>query len=153
MSLKVTRANPEDPDVAALIAAHVARSLKYYPADVCHSFDVAELTEKAVVLFVGRDGDAAVAIGGYVALEPEIAEMKSVFTAKAARGKGYGRAMVEHLMAEARHAGFRMMLLETGNDAPSAAARAVYEGLGFRYRGPFGDYERDPFAAYMEVAL
>lgn len=153
MSLTFGRADPSDPDVAALVQAHMARAEKYYPPEACHCYDTATLQDRGVVLFVARDAGAALAIGGYLPLDGTTAEMKSVFTSKAARGKGIGAAIVRHLIAEARAAGYQQIFLETGNDAASAAARAVYEKLGFSYRGPFGDYGEDPLSAYMEATL
>lgn len=153
LNLEIVRANPTAPEIDALIRAHIARSRKYYPVESCHSYGGAELSELGVVLFAGRVNGHAVSIGGYIPLSDTAVEMKSVFTAKSARGKGYGLALVRHLMSEARDAGYLNFCLETGNDDASAAARAVYEKLGFQYRGPFGSYVEDPFSAFMQATL
>jgi ribosomal protein S18 acetylase RimI-like enzyme len=46
-----------------------------------------------------------------------------------ARRSGLGRALVEGAIARARERGCRRMELDTNED--NAAARALYEGLGF----------------------
>lgn len=60
-------------------------------------------------------------------------EMQDVLVAAGARGRGVGRALVEALLREARDLGadrLRLTVSET-----NAAARAVYERLGFTDTG------------------
>lgn len=153
LSVQISRAVPGDPEVEALIAAHIALANANYPPESCHAYDAAKLAELGVTLFVGHLNGRAVAIGGFLVFDGDAAEMKSVYTASDARGRGFGRLMAAHLMAEAKAAGCTRMYLETGNDAPSAAARAVYVKLGFEECGPFGPYGEDPLSAYMTAEL
>lgn len=151
--LEIARVGPTDADANALIQAHIERSRRYYPIASCHSYDAGALAEMGVVLYLGRAAGEAVCVGGYRPLDANCAEMKSVFTKKSARGNGYGLTLIRHLMSEARAAGYGTFCLETGSDDASAAARSVYEKLGFAYRGPFGSYSDDPLSAYMQVSL
>ncbi len=153
LSLSITRAAVGDPEVDALVDAHVARSRKYYPVTSCHSYGRAALDDLGVTLYVGRVGGEAVTVGGLLPMNDGMVEMKSVFTAAHARGKGYGLAMVRHLIAEAKAAGHAQFLLETGSDDASAAARKVYEKLGFSYCPPFGAYTEDPLSVFMAKLL
>ncbi|MFN3363976.1 MAG: hypothetical protein ACK40W_08435 [Allorhizobium sp.] len=43
------------------------------------------------------------------------------------------------------------MLLEVG--IRNVAARRLYESVGFRDRGPFGDYRQTPIATFMQIDL
>jgi len=153
LTLDITPADVRDADVGALVDAHVARSRKYYPPTSCHSCEGSTLAELGVQLFVGRLGGEALVIGGLLPLSASSGEIKSVFTAKSARGRGYGRAMMDHLMTEARTQGMTQLFLETGSDDASAAARGVYKKLGFQYCPPFGSYTEDPLSVFMSTTL
>lgn len=56
--------------------------------------------------------------------------LEDLFVAKAARGAGLGRAMVDAVVERALERGCRRVELDTDED--NAAARAVYEAAGFR---------------------
>jgi putative acetyltransferase len=79
--------------------------------------------------------------------------LKSMHTAQAARGRGVGRAMVDHLIGVARDRGFRRVSLETGTMAAFAPARALYASAGFRPCGAFGDYSLSPNSTFMTLSL
>lgn len=63
---------------------------------------------------------------------------------EAERGRGVGRAIVEHVLTFARHDVYRRVSLETGTTNEFASARALYTKIGFRPCGPFGDYRTTP---------
>jgi putative acetyltransferase len=83
----------------------------------------------------------------------EHAEIKSMHTAQAARGRGLGRAMLRHLLGVARERGVRRVSLETGTVPPFAPARALYASAGFRPCGPFGDYQPMDTSTFMTLDL
>jgi putative acetyltransferase len=70
-------------------------------------------------------------------------------TAPAALGRGVGRAMLHHIVAEAKARGYRRLSLETGNTEPFAAALRLYASEGFQPWGPFGDYHDTPFSSFL----
>ena len=51
------------------------------------------------------------------------------------RGRGHGRALMAALEVEARAAGLSGLALDTGLDEGYAAARELYQSLGYRDRG------------------
>lgn len=79
-------------------------------------------------------------IGAIKRLGPHHAEIKSMHTAEAERGRGIGRAMLTHLLDVARGRGFRRVSLETGATAAFAPALALYQSAGFVPCGPFAGY-------------
>ena len=74
-------------------------------------------------------------------------------TLPAARGRGVGRAMVDHLLAVATHRRYRRVSLETGTQDAFGAARAMYHARGFRPCAPFGDYVESPDNTFMTIDL
>ena len=93
-------------------------------------------------------------LAGCVALrefEAGICEMKRLYLCPAFRGKGLGRAMAEHLIAEARQIGYTRMRLDTVEPVMPDAV-AMYRKMGFHEIPPYCD---NPIAGalYMELNL
>jgi putative acetyltransferase len=102
---------------------------------------------------VRDDADALVVVGALRHLSAEHGEIKSMHTAAAHRGRGYARAMLDHLLAVARERGYRQVSLETGSPEAFAPARALYAAAGFERCGPFGDYPDNGFSTFMTMEL
>ena len=81
---------------------------------------------------------------------PNAAEMKRLFVRKPFRGFGLGRLLTEHILDQARLAGYSTVLLDTLDDME--AARALYEDLGFTEIPP---YYHNPYAGahYLKVEI
>ncbi|MEM9756907.1 MAG: GNAT family N-acetyltransferase [Pseudomonadota bacterium] len=92
------------------------------------------------VRLVQRDG-RAVGCGWLGTFSPGTAVIRRVYLAPGARGLGAGRALMDHLIADARTLGFRRIVMDTG--AEMATAQALYDSLGFRRRGPFEKMSAD----------
>jgi ribosomal protein S18 acetylase RimI-like enzyme len=73
-------------------------------------------------------------------------------TAEEAGGRGIGRAMAEHSLAEARTRGYRAMQF---NFVVSTNERAVrlWQSLGFEIVGRLPDAFRDPAAGYVDALV
>ena len=69
--------------------------------------------------------------------------------ADAFRGQRVGRALLEHLIAEARARGMESLWLETGSSEPFVPELRLYESAGFLSCGPFDGYIDDPFSVFM----
>jgi putative acetyltransferase len=146
--------DPGAADVRALLARHLAFAhATTAPADV-FALGVDALADPAVAFFSCRDDDGTVlGVGALKRLDDDHAEIKSMHTAQEARGRGVGRAMVEHLLAVARERGFRRVSLETGAGPAFAPARGLYASAGFTPCDAFGDYEPSASSAYMTRTL
>ena len=69
----------------------------------------------------------------------EDAELKRMFTTKAARGRGLGRRLLAVVEQSAREAGCRRVVLETGDRQPEAIG--LYESAGYTRIPDFGYYK------------
>jgi putative acetyltransferase len=88
-------------------------------------------------------------MGALKRLDPARGELKSMRVADAFLGRGIGKAILAHLIAEARAHGMRSLWLETGSPAAFTPALRMYESAGFRRCGPFDGYVEDPFSIFM----
>ncbi|MCW2787407.1 MAG: GCN5-related N-acetyltransferase [Marmoricola sp.] len=75
------------------------------------------------------------------------AEIKRMYVAPAARGRGLARAMLAHLETTAAAAGTEVMILETGTAQPEAIA--LYESSGYEPVAGFGFYKDAPLNRCM----
>jgi GNAT superfamily N-acetyltransferase len=66
------------------------------------------------------------------------AELKRMFTAAAARGRGLGRQMLATIEESARESGCKRVILETGDRQPEAVG--LYESAGYVRIDDFGYY-------------
>ncbi len=76
--------------------------------------------------------------GGEIGLADGDAELKRMYTRASARGRGLARRMLRHLEEDARRAGRRRMILETGDQQPEALA--LYASEGYAPITKFGYY-------------
>ena len=82
----------------------------------------------------------ATACGGFKALDETTAEIKRMYTAVDARGKGIAKAVLQELEIWAKLEGFNQLVLETG--IRQQAAIALYESTGFiRMEENYGPYK------------
>lgn len=149
MSLSYAIMDPRDPALVDLIAHHAAHGDAHYPAESNHHQNGATLHGEGVVLFVGQLDGRPVAMGGYKPTGHAQAEMKSMHVLGAARGQGAGAQIVQMILDHAAASGMASINLETGSLEGSAAARRLYERLGFTYCAPFGSYCEDPNSVFM----
>ena len=123
------------------------------PPEDAHALDLEGLLDPAILFFSYRAGGELLAIGALRHLDDDHAEVKSMHTVEAARGRGIGRAMLDHLLGVARERGYRRVSLETGAMAAFAPARSLYLNAGFEPTGPFGDYRASRNSVYLTLAL
>jgi putative acetyltransferase len=145
--------DPRKPDVRALLERHRAFALGQTPPEHSFALDADGLLDPAITFFSFRDSGRVLGIGAIRHLGPDHAEIKSMHTAEAARGRGIGRAMLAHLLEVARTRGFRRVSLETGTTAAFAPARALYHSAGFTSCGSFAGYEPSEDNMFMTLEL
>ena len=150
---EISTEDPRSEELRELLGRHLAFARSHSPPEDVHALDEDGLLDPAMTFFGFRHDGELLAVGGLRRLGRDHAEVKSMHTAEAARGRGIGRAMLEHLIAVARARGFRRLSLETGSQAAFGPARSLYASAGFTPCAPFGDYRPSPYSTFMTLAL
>ena len=145
--------DPRAPDVRALLATHLAFARSLSPPEHVHALEPDGLLEPAVTFFSAREGGRLVGVGALKLLDDHHGELKSMHVARHARGRGVGRALVAHLLSEARRRGCRRVSIETGTMDGFAPARALYAAAGFAPCAPFAPYSANPYSVCMTLHL
>ncbi len=147
---------PDDltgPEIAELIAIHAGTMLAASPPESCHFLPIDGLRQPSVSVWSLWEEGALLGCGALKDLGNGTGEIKSMHTREVLRGRGLGRRMLEHILAEARRRNYSALFLETGSMDAFVPARRLYEAYGFDYCGPFGDYTEDPHSVFMCLPL
>lgn len=149
--MQIELADFDAEDFVALIRQHIAIS----GLDDCtHALGLESLQEPDIAMFVARNENGALmGCAALKTLDATTGEIKSVRTHDDHLRKGVSRSLmahIEHIAAENR---MTALYLETHNTPQYAAACRLYEGLGYSYCGPFGDYTQNPRNVFMKKDL
>ena len=137
----------------SLIAFHLDGMHDTSPPESVHALDIDGLRHPSVAFWSAWiDGELA-GIAALKSIDAERGELKSMRVDDRFRGSGVGRALLRHLMAEARGRGMTSLWLETGSPDDFVPAQRLYESEGFARCGPFEGYSDDPFSVFMTRTL
>ena len=146
-------ADPREPDIVALLTRHLEFANEQSPPEHVHALDVEGLSAPDVSFYSIREDGALLAVGAIREIDPSHGEIKSMHTVQAARGRGIGRVMLDHLLGLARGRGYSRVSLETGTMEAFAPARRLYESAGFVVTPPFGPYWENEYSVCMTLEL
>ncbi|WP_374642383.1 GNAT family N-acetyltransferase [Tabrizicola sp.] len=153
MAWTIARERPTGADLALLMERHTADMHADTPPESIHMMDASALDQPHIAFFVLRESGTPLAMGAYKRIDASHAEIKSMHVLSEARGRGLSKAMLDHLLAEARRDGFARLSLETGIQPTFIAARALYARAGFVDCPPFEGYHDDPNSVFMTKML
>jgi len=151
--MHIRRADLDDPAFSALMEEHRAAMQATAPPESQHALDLAGLRRLEVRVWTLHAGGALLGCGALQHLDAAHVEIKAMRTARAHLRKGVAKAMLGHLLAEARASGYARASLETGSMAWFEPARRLYAAAGFVECGPFADYVDDPSSTYLTRTL
>ena len=141
------------PEIAALLKEHLASMFVHTPRESVHALPIEGLRSPDITFWSVWENGELLGCGALKELEPQHGEIKSMRTASTHLRKGVARAVVRHIIAEAKRRGYRRLSLETGSMADFEPARQLYAICGFSYCEPFGDYVNDPNSVFMTMEL
>jgi GNAT superfamily N-acetyltransferase len=139
--------------VQRLIGALNAELDARYPEEGANHFrlDPEEVADGRGAFLVAYWGDKPVGCGAVRRIEPAVAEIKRMYVAPEARGRGVGRNVLVELESEAQRLGATRLVLETGPRQPEALA--LYSRAGFVEIPNFGEYAGCEFSVCMAKEL
>ncbi len=151
--LEIRALDPASPAARRFLEWSDAYLASLYPAESNHLEDAEALRQPNVHFVGGYEGDELRACGAVKLLEDDgrYGEVKRVFVPESQRGRGYSKQVMRHLEEFLRASGVRIARLETG--VRQVEALALYRGLGYREREPFGAYRPDPLSVFLEKDL
>lgn len=141
------------PEVHALLNEHLQNMHALGPPESVHALDLDKLRQPGITFWSAWEGPLLVGCGALKELDARHAEVKSMRTPAAHRRRGAGRAILSHLIQEARSRGYERLSLETGTVDAFIPAHRLYQSFGFSFCGPFAGYVEDPNSVFMTLAL
>ncbi len=151
MTVEVRRVAGTDEVARELVAAMVGEVGAQYEPGLRRgsSASPAELSPPGGGFVVLLDDGRAIAGGGIKRLDERACEIKRMYVAPEARGRGVGRELLAALEDLARDLGYAVARLDTGAKQPRA--QRMYERAGY---APVPDYNGNPYASFWgEKAL
>jgi putative acetyltransferase len=145
--------NLEGPEIAALIEEHIRDMRSISPPESKHALDLDGLKKPEITFWTVWDANQLIGCGAIKHLDADHAELKSMRTANAHRGKGVASMLLTHAIAECRRRGYKRLSLETGAFPFFEPARRLYAKFGFVPCAPFADYKPDPNSVFMMMEL
>jgi putative acetyltransferase len=153
MTLRIVEDDLSGPEIAALQRLHLDEMFQWSPPESVHAMPIERLRQGDVTFYSAWDGNILAGCGALKQLDPAHGELKSMRAAPDYRGKGVGKAILLHLLAEAQARGYARVSLETGRPEAFLPARRLYEAHGFVECPPFADYVLDDFSICMTRLL
>jgi GNAT superfamily N-acetyltransferase len=142
----------DTPVSVALQRAYFRDIASRYPGwspDLIPSADPAEVAPPLGAWVVAYLDERAVGCGGVKRLDDTAAELKRIYLAPAARGRGLGRLLLQRLERHARELGYECLRLDTGDLQPEALG--LFRSAGYEH---VADYNGNTWATYwMEKRL
>jgi putative acetyltransferase len=141
------------PEVHALLAEHLEDMHAQSPPESVHALDLDGLRSAEVTFWTVWDGATLIGCGALKAVSATHGEIKSMRTSLSQRRRGAGRAVLAHIIEEARRRGYERLSLETGAQEAFKPAQRLYETFGFAVCGPFTGYAPDRNSVFMTLSL
>ncbi|MGM8929970.1 GNAT family N-acetyltransferase [Salinicola halophyticus] len=151
--MQIKRDDLRGPEIAAMLQAHIDDLEPYSPPESRHALDQEGLRRPEVQFYTAWEDGQLLGCGAFKRLDDMHAEIKSMRTDPAHLRKGVARAILTHLIEEARSTGLQRLSLETGSEAFFAPARRLYEAFEFTECEPFDSYVEDPYSVFMTRKL
>ena len=143
----------DDPGVVRLLADHLADMNATSPPESVHALDVSGLRAAGVSFWTACADGSVLGCVALKELDPVHGELKSMRVDAAARGRGLGALLLDHVLTEARRRGYERVSLETGSMPFFEPARRLYARSGFMPCPPFADYLPDPNSVFLTLDL
>lgn len=140
-------------EIAEFLEEHIKEMKSVSPPESKHALDLAGLRKPEITFWTVWDGGILIGCGAIKELEADHAEIKSMRTIAAYRGKGVASMLLQHILHEAKLRGYWRISLETGSMPFFNPARNLYAKYGFKNCAPFSSYKEDPNSVFMSRGI
>lgn len=156
MAIQFIRSNGKDPDFienCRLLDLDLDRRVgRVIDRSQYTSFNQLDQIKEAMIIYDGQSVVGAGAIREYHYTDIRNAtELKRIFIRPEYQGKGYGRKLVEALIAWAKELGYSSMILETGPLLVESCH--IYHSVGFQNIENYGPYKGIKDSLCMKLDL
>lgn len=149
--MKIVLDDLTDDRTIELISNHLEAMSENSPTESIHALNVSRLKQDDITFYSVWENDDIMGCGALKKLTPTHGEVKSMRTVEKHLRKGVSRALLNHIINEAKILGFERLSLETGSMDAFLPARRLYESTGFTYCEPFDQYKEDPNSKFMTL--
>ena len=125
--------------------------LRVMYADLMDTYDQHNIIEQIDTVVIAYMHDVPVGCGCFKPFDEEAVELKRMFVAKDARGKGISKLILAELETRAYELGFKYTLLETGSK--NIDAQHLYRKSGYADIPKYGPYVDLPDSICMRKRI
>ena len=136
-------------DIHQLLQQHLQSMALHSRPESIHALGIDALRQPGITLWTAWENSELLGRGALKALNAHHAEIKSMRTASTHLRKGVAKAMLAHMVEEAKRSRYQRLSLETGSAEAFEPARRLYAAFGFTSCEPFADYLLDPYSVFM----
>lgn len=140
-------------EIQALLQEHLDSMKLYSPPESIHALDIEALRKPEITFWTAWENGQLLGCGALKELDSQHGEIKSMRTSNRYRRQGVAKALLTHILEEARRRDYKRLSLETGSHEAFAPARSLYAAFGFTACEPFADYSLDPYSVFMTCEL
>jgi putative acetyltransferase len=149
----IVPADFSDPQIIALLNAHVSSMRENSPPGSVYVFDLSRLQSPDVSFYGAWNGQTFVGFGALKELDRTTGEIKSMRTHADHLRMGVAAKVLDHLISTARARGYVRLSLETGSGLAFEPALALYRRHGFVNGERFGDFEASEVNRFLHLEL
>ena len=151
--MKSIEGNFDNPEVDELLRKHFIELKSVSPAGSTHVLDIDGLKNPSIKFWSLWENEKLMGCGALKFLNESHGEFKSIRVADQYRGKGYGKKIISHLIAEAKELKIKKISIETGSGEFFKSARRLFKNFGFEKCEPFSHYKTDANSCYMSLEI
>tara|TARA_B100001758_G_C18047445_1_gene421408 strand:- start:151 stop:615 length:465 start_codon:yes stop_codon:yes gene_type:complete len=151
--MKSIEGNFDNPEVDDLLRKHFIELKSVSPAGSTHVLDIDGLKNPSIKFWSLWENEKLMGCGALKFLNENHGEFKSIRVADQYRGKGYGKKIISHLIAEAKELKIKKISIETGSGEFFKSARRLFKNFGFEKCEPFSHYKTDANSCYMSLEI
>jgi putative acetyltransferase len=143
----------DDPQVLALLRAHVGAMRETSPPGTSYALDLSGLRAPDISFYTIWDDATLIGMGALKEIDAGSGEIKSMRTHSDHLRKGVATKLLDYILTAARTRGYRRVSLETGDGPAFEPALTLYRRYGFIEGECFGDYTPSDFNRFFHLEL